>query len=100
MRSGSGALIEILPPILTITHKKQKIILCHYPMREWDSKHHGSWHLCGHSHGNLFATKIQCKDSGLCLDVGVDLWDGYPLSFYDIQKVMAKKEKNQNSMRK
>ena len=92
LRSKSGSLIEILPPIITITHKKQKIILCHYPIREWDSKHHGSWHLCGHSHGNLHATKLECKDAGLCLDVGVDSWNGCPLSFYDIQKLMEKKE--------
>jgi calcineurin-like phosphoesterase family protein len=31
---------------------KQKIFLCHYPMRAWDKSHKGSWCLYGHVHGN------------------------------------------------
>ena len=33
--------------------KPQLVVLCHYAMRVWDRSHYGSWHLYGHSHGNL-----------------------------------------------
>lgn len=46
---------------------KQSIILLHYPMREWESMHHGSVHLFGHVHGNLMH-----KPHGRSMDVGID----------------------------
>lgn len=30
---------------------KQRIFLCHYPMRSWDKSHKGVWSLYGHVHG-------------------------------------------------
>lgn len=64
----------------------QKIILCHYAMRTWNQSHRGSWNLHGHSHGSL-------PDDPNCLqlDVGVDCWNYFPVSFEHIQKRMAKK---------
>lgn len=43
----------------------QKIHMLHYKMQVWRSSHHGSWHLFGHSHGNLKNV------TGKCLDVGI-----------------------------
>jgi len=34
----------------------QKIWLNHYPMRSWDGKFHGAWHLYGHVHGRMTQT--------------------------------------------
>ena len=28
------------------------IILCHYPIVEWDGFFHGTWHIYGHIHNN------------------------------------------------
>jgi calcineurin-like phosphoesterase family protein len=55
--------------------KKQKIVMCHYPMRVWDQSHRGSWQLFGHVHGQLPQTPkiFNC-------DVGVDVWDFRPIS--------------------
>lgn len=45
---------------------RQKVIMCHYAMRTWNSSHHGSWHLYGHSHYSL-------PDIGnKSMDVGID----------------------------
>ena len=53
---------------------RQKIVLCHYSMRVWDSAHYGAWQLYGHSHGSL--PDDPKKPS---TDVGVDCWDFQPL---------------------
>lgn len=69
-----------------ITVENQKIILCHYAFRVWNQSHRGSWNLHGHSHGSL-----PDDPNRLQLDVGVDCWDYYPVSFEEIAKRMAKK---------
>lgn len=43
----------------------QKIIMLHYGLRVWESSHHGSIMLYGHSHGSL-------PSYGRSVDVGVD----------------------------
>ncbi len=65
----------------------QKIVLCHYAMLTWNQSHRGSWNLHGHSHGSLPPDK-----NALRVDVGVDCWNYYPVSFDELKKVMSKKE--------
>lgn len=64
------------------------IVLCHYPLAEWDRKHYGSWHLHGHTHG-------QFGRIGHILDVGVDqaavLFRQYrPISLEEVSELMQK----------
>ncbi len=83
----------------------QKIMLFHYSIRGcWDSAHWGSWHLYGHSHGNLpdpaniteMAGMDHHGDGGrpnLSFDVGVDsAHTNYtPLSFEEVKAMMLKR---------
>jgi len=77
--SKSSHPVTILPPLHTIKlsmpdlEQPQLIVLCHYSMRVWDRSHYGSWHLYGHSHGNLPPLKNS-------LDMGVDCWAYQPVS--------------------
>lgn len=57
-----------------------EITLSHYAMRTWPKSHYGTWHLYGHSHGNL-------PPLGKSFDVGVDAWDLKPIN---IEQVKAK----------
>jgi len=57
------------------------IVLCHWAMRTWHKSHYASWHLFGHSHGNL-------ESYGLSFDVGVDCNNYYPFSLQDIAEKM------------
>jgi calcineurin-like phosphoesterase family protein len=59
----------------------QQVICCHYAMRTWPASHYGSWHLFGHSHGNLLAY-------GNSFDVGVDSHEFRPWSFEEVKEKM------------
>ena len=48
-----------------ISIQKQKIVLFHFPIYEWNKMHHGSFHFYGHVHGNSSVP-------GRAQDVGVD----------------------------
>lgn len=61
------------------------ITLCHYAMRTWPKSHKGSWHLYGHSHGEL------PEDDSLSFDIGVDCWDYKPVSIEQIAEKMRSK---------
>jgi calcineurin-like phosphoesterase family protein len=69
-----------------ITIGDQDIILNHYSMRVWNKSHYGSWHLYGHSHGQL-----PDDPHSLSLDVGVDCHNYTPISFEYITELMSKK---------
>lgn len=59
------------------------IVLCHYAMRVWNKSHHGSWHLYGHSHGDLHPPPFTP-----CFDVGVDAHKFQPLSLSEVVEIM------------
>lgn len=67
----------------------QPIVVCHYAMRVWPASHYNSWHLYGHSHGNL-------PSEGKSHDIGVDNTGFYPLSHEDIINIMKDKPDNFN----
>ena len=71
-------------PLREIKVGSTHIVLCHYAMRRWPRSHKGSWHLYGHSHGQL-------PDDGktFSFDVGVDCHNYFPLSFEDVADNMA-----------
>lgn len=56
-----------------------KIVLSHFPMREWDSFYYGAYHLYGHVHNNI---------PGYCrsMDVGIDGNNYMP---YTLDQVLA-----------
>jgi len=68
------------------------ITVCHFCMRVWPKSHYNSWHLFGHSHGNL-------DPIGKSLDIGVDTNDYTPYSIIQIDDIMKTKPDNFNKLR-
>jgi calcineurin-like phosphoesterase family protein len=80
---------EIKVPDLDIegrSRHSQSITLCHYAMRVWNKSHYGAWQLYGHSHGSLADDPTSRQ-----VDVGVDNWDYYPVSYQQLKERMAQK---------
>ena len=66
-----------------ITVGGQMIVLCHYPMREWNGCYRGAWHFHGHVHGRLNHEPL-----GHSVDVGADSGGFRPWSFQEIAELM------------
>ena len=62
-----------------IIDHNNKIVLSHYPIHDWPHKFYGYVHLHGHSHGT-----VNGYDK-MAIDVGVDNWDGYPVTLEQIR---------------
>lgn len=68
----------------------QTMHLHHWPQRSWVKSTHGSWCICGHSHGRMKETQPGIAWGGLILDVG---WDVFrrPINFDELKVEMDKK---------
>ena len=78
--------------------KGQLIWLNHYPMRSWDGRFHGSWHLYGHVH-NRFEKADQQTLHLLTKDVGVDACNYRPISFEQLNEYMKPRVRKFNEIR-
>ncbi|WP_259015730.1 metallophosphoesterase family protein [Emticicia fluvialis] len=83
---------EYLGEQKTIKIDTQWIVLNHFCLREWDRKHHGSWHLFGHTHHRL-----PYDHENLTMDVGINGYDYYPVEFNEIKTYMNQKASEQKT---
>lgn len=61
-----------------------RVCMFHYPLLTWNGSYRGSWHLHGHSHGNL------AEFGGRRLDIGVDCHPNLePFSYDEVYDFMA-----------
>lgn len=68
----------------------QQIIMSHYPILSWNRSHYSSWHLHGHTHGNLMKSNQEYYKRKV-LDVGCNCIDYTPISYIELKDIMDKK---------
>jgi len=56
-------------------------------MKVWQASHHGTYHIYGHSHGEL-----PDDSSSLSFDVGVDCHNYCPINYEEIKCIMKTKQ--------
>lgn len=66
-----------------ITVNEKHVVMLHYPMREWNRMHRGSYHLFGHVHGGL------PEAWGRSMDVGIDTRPNGDMSLWAWDEVDA-----------
>ena len=78
------------PPICVLKIDGQKIVLCHYPIADWQGMSHGSWHLHGHIHSSGGAyNEFNRKQGLLRYDVGCDANGHSPASLDELREWFA-----------
>lgn len=86
---GSSSKYTVLQSLVNVNVRGVDLVLCHYPLLEWDKSHYGSIHLHGHSHGTLGCIgrsgfSVNMEKPGYRVDVGVDCNNFYPVAITDI----------------
>lgn len=82
--------------LVTIKVDGKKIVLCHYAQALWDCRHHGAWHLYGHSHSRAEKWLDEIMPGRYSMDVGIDnafqlVKEYRPFSFEEIGNIFAKR---------
>lgn len=65
---------------LEIKDGKDIVVLCHYPIEDWDGKHHGSLHVHGHIHGRDIIQHLPNR-----FNCGVDVRDYTPVTLDEMK---------------
>lgn len=75
------------------------MVLCHYPMLDWQNSFEGSWQLFGHIHTREEVVEfktVQTKLFDTQYDVGVDNNDFHPISFHSLKKIIENQRGDTN----
>lgn len=85
--------------LLTIADNGRRVVLCHYPMAEWNGFYRNAVHLFGHIHNNRnLACEIMEKIPN-CYNVGVDCIGFTPMTLDQIINFYGKPITNINDKR-
>ena len=93
-RDNCHEVFESVNSYLELNIGDDHIVLSHWPMKIWNRYHKGSWHLHGHTHGNLkpdeWWIQKQSKNRRRTMDVGVDTNGFIPYSYDDLKRILDK----------
>ena len=64
--------------IITVNENGIRIVLCHYPMIEWNGMYREAWHFFGHIHNNENNAQKIMRTIPKAVNVGADLIDFTP----------------------
>lgn len=80
-----------------ITLKYVYMVLCHYPLLDWQGSFKGSWQLFGHLHTRdlIEFTTLKTRLFASQYDVGVDNNNFEPISFHNLKDIMRIQSENQ-----
>ena len=81
---GTNCFVEI-ENIIEVNDNGKRIVLCHYPLVEWNGYYNGAYHFYGHVH-NTFHNNTTCyaRDMKNAYNVGVDVIGFAPCTFEEI----------------
>lgn len=81
-----GALFEDIQDLKEIVIDGERVILCHYPIGEWNGYFRGAWHAHGHIHNNRTGIFEYLRTQERALNVGVDINGFKPVTFKEAKE--------------
>ena len=77
--------------MLTLKDNGRTIVLCHYPLAEWDGMYRGALHFFGHIHNNENNTQKIMRTIKVAYNVGADILGFTPKTIDEIISTKGKK---------
>lgn len=90
---GFAKLFESIQDIADISVDNQRIILCHYPILEWNGYYRDSLHIHGHIHNNRQGVFNYLKTEPRALNAGVDITGFRPVTLNELKVMNAEWKK-------
>ena len=87
------SLLKWIKDYHSLSYQKQRFVLMHYPIEEWDGFFRGTIHLHGHQHNGPEQNAENLRNSLRRYDVGVDANGMTPVSMERILAFFEKEER-------
>lgn len=78
------AFFESVEKIQYVIDGDKRLILCHYPLCEWNGFHAGIWHIYGHIHGKRDDTYLFMRQRERALNAGCMINSYVPVSLSEL----------------
>ena len=75
---------QSIDDLLSVDDEGRRVILCHYPLAEWEGFYHGAYHLYGHIHNNDCEAQNIMAKLPRCYNVGMDCLNFVPMTLTQI----------------
>ena len=79
-------LFEDIQDIMETIIDGERVIMCHYPMGEWNGYFRGAWHAHGHIHNNRTGVFEYLLTQERALNAGVDINGFRPVTFKELKE--------------
>ena len=76
--------LESIDKMTFVSDEGKLIVLCHFPIAEWNKSRHGSWHIYGHIHARKDETYEYMKTRERALNAGCMINNYTPASFEEL----------------
>ena len=77
-------MLDGIESMMEIHDGDKHVCLCHYPIIEWNSYYHGSWHIYGHIHNRRDETYEIMEKKKRALNAGCMINNYMPVSFNEL----------------
>ncbi|HIQ98698.1 MAG TPA: hydrolase [Candidatus Scybalocola faecavium] len=76
--------IESVDKMLLVKDQGERIVLCHFPIAQWNGFFRGAWHIYGHIHQKKDCTSEYMESLPRALNAGCMLHNYEPVSFKEL----------------
>lgn len=83
-------MFESINALTMIQDGSYNVVLCHYPLAEWNNEYYGSIHLYGHIHNNKHDTYYYMNNKMNAYNVGCMLNNYEPVSLEELLNINRK----------
>lgn len=80
----SIALLESVDKMRFVQDSGQKLVLCHFPVAEWNGFRKGAWHIYGHIHARPDGAGQYMRSLERALNAGCMVNDYRPVTFQEL----------------
>ncbi len=80
------ALLDGVEKMMDVNDCEKTVTLCHYPIAEWNSYFHGSWHVFGHIHNSKNESYEFMRKKRHALNAGCMINNYMPVTFEELIK--------------
>ena len=81
----ASAYFEEKDKMMFVKEGSERLVLCHFPLAEWNGYYRGAWHIYGHIHNRTEETFLFMRTKERALNAGCMINNYMPVTFEELK---------------